>query len=145
MASYLSTLALTNGQRTIQLNVVEQRRHKLKTQLAEQRQLAEAEANGASYIPSKTKKIVDSDTGEVKTLTVPKRIKTWWWKNEAGRTLLAVKYGARTLEIAKGKNSIEVQDGQLLQVLSTLEQAIDAGELDAAIAQVSQAKRRATK
>ena len=144
MASYLSSLTLTTGQRVIQPNVVEQRRHKLKVQLAEQRRLAEAEANGLSYQPTKSKKIVDAESGEEQAVAVPKRLKAWWWKNAAGKTLLAVKYGARTLEIAKGKNSIEVPDGRLLHVLATLEHAIDAGELDAALAQVSQAKSRAT-
>lgn len=144
MASYLSSLTLTTGQRVIQPNVVEQRRHKLKVQLAEQRRLAEAEANGESYVPTKSKKVVDAETGEEQAVAVPKRLKAWWWKNPAGKTLLAVKYGARSLELAKGKNSIEVADGRLLQVLATLEQAIDAGELDAALAQVSQAKSRAT-
>ena len=144
MASFLSSLTLTTGQRVTQPNVVEQRRHKLKVQLAEQRRLAEAVANGLSYQPTKSKKIVDAESGEEQAVAVPKRLKAWWWKNAAGKTLLAVKYGARTLEIAKGKNSIEVADGRLLQVLATLEQAIDAGELDAALAHVSQAKSRAT-
>jgi hypothetical protein len=144
MASYLSSLTLTTGQRVIQPNVVEQRRQKLKVQLAEQRRLAEAEANGESYVPTKSKKIIDAESGEEKAVDVPKRLKAWWWKNAAGKTLLAVKYGARSLELAKGKNSIEVANGQLVQVLATLEQAIDAGELDAALAQVSQSKRRTT-
>jgi len=144
MASYLSSLTLTTGQRVNQPNMVEQRRNKLKVQLAEQRRLAEAEAKGESYQPTKSKKIVDAESGEEKTVAVPKRLKAWWWVNDAGKTLLAVKYGARNLEIAKGKNSIAVPDGRLLQVLATLEQAIDAGELDAALAQVSQAKRNST-
>ena len=145
MASYLSSLTLTTGQRVIQPNVVEQRRHKLKVQLAEQRRLAEAEANGESYVPTKSKKIVDAETGEEQAVAVPKRLKAWWWQDAAGKTLLAVKYGARTLELAKGKRSIEVAEGELLQVFNTLEKAIDAGELDAALSQLSQTASQARK
>lgn len=145
MATLLSSLKLTDSTRITQPDPSAQRRHKLKLQLAQQRRMAEALEKGESYVPTRTKKVVDSATGEQQTLQVPKRLKAWWWQDAAGKTLLAVKYGARTLELAKGKRGIEVADGELLKVFSTLEQAIDAGELDAALAQLSQTASQARK
>ena len=145
MATLLSSLKLTDSPRVTQPDPVIQRRHKLKAQLAQQRLMAEAQAIGESYVQTRTKKVVDSETGEAKTLHLPKRLKAWWWQDAAGKTLLAVKYGARTLELAKGKRSIEVAEGELLQVFNTLEKAIDAGELDAALLQLSQTASQARK
>ena len=42
-----------------------------------------------------------------------------------------LKYGSRTLEIAKGNNSVEVTSGdELIKVLELLKTAVEAGELD---------------
>jgi hypothetical protein len=42
-----------------------------------------------------------------------------------------VKYGSGTLEVAKGKNSVEVSSGaELVKALETLKLATESGELD---------------
>jgi hypothetical protein len=42
-----------------------------------------------------------------------------------------VKYGSRTLEVAKGKNSVEVSSGaELVKALETLKLATESGEFD---------------
>jgi hypothetical protein len=47
---------------------------------------------------------------------------------------LTIKYGSKVLEIAKGKNAIEVTDGaQLLKALNHVKDAVIAGELDTQI------------
>jgi hypothetical protein len=45
-----------------------------------------------------------------------------------------VKYGSRTLDIAKGKSAIEVASGEdLIAAIQTIKAAVEAGELDAQI------------
>ena len=55
---------------------------------------------------------------------------------------LQVRYGTRVLDLAKGKNSIEVSNAnELIAVLKTLQTAVDAGELDVQIDSASAAVR----
>ena len=55
---------------------------------------------------------------------------------------LQVRYGTRVLELAKGKNSIEVGSGtELLAVLETVKKSVELGELDTQIEAASAAVR----
>jgi hypothetical protein len=50
---------------------------------------------------------------------------------DGGKTAIAVRYGARVLELAKGKFAVEVPSpAQLIPTLELIRTAIDAGELD---------------
>ena len=63
-----------------------------------------------------------------------KRVKEWFWINDAGKLNLAVRYGSKVLELAKGKNAIELASGEeLIAALYSLKAAVLAGELDAQI------------
>ena len=47
---------------------------------------------------------------------------------------MVVRYGARPLELAKGKRAIQIAEGQqIVDVIATLIAAVQAGELDAAM------------
>jgi hypothetical protein len=51
--------------------------------------------------------------------------------SETGKVCIQVKYGSRTLEVAKGKNSVEVSSGaELVKALETLKLATESGEFD---------------
>ena len=66
----------------------------------------------------------------------PKRVKAWWWQDGAAISMV-VRYGARPLELAKGKRAISVPDmGALLKAIATVIAAAQDGELDDAIAAV---------
>ncbi len=55
---------------------------------------------------------------------------------------MSVRYGSKTLELAKGKNAIELASGDdLIAVLLKLKEAVLAGELDAQIEAASGALR----
>ena len=55
---------------------------------------------------------------------------------------MAVRYGSKVLELAKGKNAIELTTGdELIAVLAKLKAAVLAGELDAQIEAASGALR----
>ncbi|MBT8541570.1 hypothetical protein G6714_00105 [Polynucleobacter paneuropaeus] len=65
---------------------------------------------------------------------IPKRIREWWFKNEAGKVCVSVKYGTKVIELAKGKHSVEVDSAQnLVKALETIKSAVEQGELDSQI------------
>ena len=85
---------------------------------------------------------VDPFTGERKTVEAVKRVKEWFWINDTGKINLAVRYGSKVLELAKGKNAIELASGdELITALQTLKTAALAGELDTQIEAASGALR----
>ena len=132
--SALNSLKLVESRKNTRLSPIVQRRYKLVNKLHEQLELCEARRAGQSYAPKKIKTIKNPATGEIATVEVAKRVKEWFWTNDAGRINLAVKYGSQVLTFAKGKNAIEVANADdLIAALKTLKDAVLAGELDAQI------------
>ena len=142
MSNFLSALKLTAAKRTTSHSPVMQRRNKLLAKLAEQIGLANAAATGERFTVTKLKTVVDAETGERKTVETDKRLKQWWFANEAGKTCISLRYGAAVIELAKGKNSVEVANSkELVTTLETIAKAVEAGELDEQIAAVANASK----
>ena len=140
--SALNTLKFVSAKRPQSAPPIVQRRNKLSNQLHEQIELARCQADGKTYAPSRLRSIKDKHTGERKLVDSVKRVKQWWFVADNGRVCLQVRYGTRVLELAKGKNSIEVANGdELLSVLETVKKCVEAGELDAQIDAASNAVR----
>ena len=140
--SSLNGLKLVAAKRPQTASPIVQRRNKLSNQLWEQIELARASAEGKIFAPIRLRNVKDKLTGERKTIEAAKRIKQWWFVAETGRVCVQVRYGTRILELAKGKNSIEVANGdELLSVLDTVKKCVEAGELDAQIDAASNAVR----
>lgn len=132
--SALNSLKLVESRKNARVSPVVQRRYKLVNKLHEQLELCEARKAGQIYAPKRMKTIKNPATGESATVEAVKRVKEWFWTNEAGKINLAVKYGSQVLTFAKGKNAIEVTNADdLIAVLKTLKDAVLAGELDAQI------------
>jgi hypothetical protein len=111
------------------------RRNKLIGRLREQIALAQAQAQGLTHYGTRQRTVRNDETGERRTVTLPKRIKQWWYRGADGRITVTVRYGSRMLELAKGKSGIEIASSeQLVATLETISQAVAAGELDAQIA-----------
>jgi hypothetical protein len=86
--------------------------------------------------------MVDRETGLRKQVELPKRIKPWWFQSEQGKVCVSVKYGSWTIELAKGKPSVEVARAQdLIKTLETIKSAVEAGELDVQIETASASLR----
>jgi hypothetical protein len=86
--------------------------------------------------------IQDSESGERKQVEIATRVKQWWWKAANGKINLALRYGSKPLEIARGKNAIEVGSiEELVAALEAVKEAVQSGELDAQIEQASGALR----
>ena len=72
----------------------------------------------------------------------PKRIRPWWFESESGKVCVAIKYGSCTIELTKGKPSVEVASTEeLVKALTAIKTAVEAGELNAQIETASGALR----
>ena len=75
-------------------------------------------------------------------MQLAKRVKPWWITAAGDKIMLTLRYGAKTIEIAKGKNAVEVTGmDDLLATLELIKAAVQTGELDAQIEQASGALR----
>ena len=136
--SILETLKLTTAKKPTHIPTIVFRRNKLSSKLWEQIQLAKSQIDGTAFVVTKYKSVKDKETGLRRQVEMPKRIREWWFKNEAGKVCVSVKYGTKVIELAKGKHSVEVDSAQnLVKALELVKQAVEAGELDAQIESAS--------
>ena len=117
------------------------RRRKLTEKIAQQISLA----NDATYAPTKIVTIAD-ENGNEQRREVSKRIKRWWVTNADGSVQLTVRYGSKPIELAKGKNAIELPtSSEIAPTLQLISDAVTNGELDAALAATSAFGRKLKK
>jgi hypothetical protein len=129
--SSIANLKLTAAKKSAVISPIVHRRNKMVRRVWEQIELARCQAAGTHYTPTKFRTVKDAETGIRRQVEVPKRIKSWVFTTEAGKTAIAVRYGARLLELARGKFAVEVPSpAQLIPTLELIKTAIDAGELD---------------
>ena len=114
--------------------VEQERRKKLAEQLTEQLKLAEAALGGMAY--QRTKAAWDTDAaGNRYRVQRPVKLRQWWTVADGGAVQFGVRYGAVPLQLQQGKTAVEVTKlADLPLVIKTLLQAVEAGELDAAVA-----------
>lgn len=132
--SVLSVLKFVTHKQEQLADPKEQRRRKLIVKLREQIALAQSQKSGEAYTVNKLRRVKDQESGETRLVESAKRLKPWWWVAQDGKTYLSIRYGAKTLEIQKGKNAIETAG--LDQVITTLQLVLTAtqqGELDTQI------------
>ena len=138
----ISELKLVADKKPRNMPVIVVRRNKLAAKLWEQIQLAKSQIDGTPFVIHKFRSVRDPESGVKKQVEVPKRIKPWWFQSEAGKVCIAIRYGSYTLELAKGKPSIEVASAaDLIKTLEVIKTAVEAGELDAQIELASQSLR----
>ena len=131
MSAILSSLKLVSAKRPTALPTIQVRRNKLSNKLFDQIKLATAQMNGTTYAPLRVRSVRNRETGEIKQIEMPKRVRQWWFTSEAGKICVQIKYGTKTLEFAKNKNSVEVSsNAELISTLEALKSAVETGELD---------------
>jgi hypothetical protein len=141
--STLSTLKLVAVKKPAHITVIQHRRNKLSAKLWEQINLAQSQLSGKPFVVMKYRTLKDTETGLRKQVEIPKRIKAWWFVAESGKVCFSVKYGSKTLELAKGKPSVEVSSAEdLVKALTAIKTAVEAGELDSQIEEASNTLRR---
>lgn len=140
--SILNTLKIVAAKKSAKQPPVLHRRNKLSLKLWEQLQLAKAQSKGEAFSPTRMRSVRDPETGVRREIEVPKRVKPWWFVADSGRVCLSVRYGAKVLELSKGKGAVEIAGpAELIKTLETIKSAVDAGELDAQIEAASTALR----
>jgi hypothetical protein len=143
MMSKLTGLKLVAAKKQSQLSPVMQRRNKMVKRVAEQIALAQAKADGRELVATRQRVVRDASTGETKTVQVPKRQKAWWWATDSGKVCLTLRYGAKVIELAKGKNAIELDaESQVLATLQLVKDAVMAGELDGQLEVIGNSVRK---
>ena len=129
--SALNSLKLVAVKKPRNIPAIVTRRNKLSSKLWEQINLAQSQMDGKPFVVMKYRSVKDPETGLRKQVEIPKRIKPWWFQSEQGKVCVSVKYGSWTIELAKGKPSVEVASGEgLVNALTAIKQAVEAGELD---------------
>ena len=140
--SVLSNLKLVDVKKPRNMPVIVVCRNKLSSKLWEQIQLAKSQLEGTPFVVTKFRSVKDRETGILKQVEVPKRIKPWWFQSDEGKVCFSVRYGSWTIDLAKGKPSVEVESGEeLVKALTTIKIAVEAGELDSQI-EIASAKLR---
>lgn len=140
--SALAKLKLINSKRCRTVSPIVNRRNKLVLKIQEQIELATAHKEGRIYAPKKLKTITNADTGERRSIETMKRVKEWFWTAEGGKINFSVRYGSKVVELAKGKNAVEVgSTDDLIASLLLIKDAVTAGELDLQISAASEKLR----
>ena len=136
--SALSNLKLVAAKKQRHIPQVQVRRNKLSNKLWEQILLAKSRATGEPLNLTRQRSVKNMDTGIRESVTVAKVVRPWWFVSEDGSICITVRYGNRTLELAKGKSSVQLASPDaLINTLEVIKQAVEAGELDQQIDQAS--------
>ena len=135
MSSILNSLKLVNAKRINVIDPIQFRRNKLNEKLKVQIAMAQALSRGEQYTVKRKKLIRDEVTGQTSLIEVAKRVKTWWFTNtETKRVTVQLFYGNKVLDLAKGKNAVEVANGdELIATLLKLQELVLDGSLDSQI------------
>jgi hypothetical protein len=79
--------------------------------------------------------------GERQAVTRQQAVRPWWKTDPSGQIVMSIKFGAKPIEFEKGKAGIVVPSkDKLPTVITTLIEAVRAGELDELFAQASKAR-----
>ena len=136
--SSIAKLKLVSSKRERNLSPILMRRQKLASKIEEQIELARCQKNGNLYAPKRLK-TVTNEAGERVVVETTKRVKEWFWTTSNNKINLSIRYGSKTLELAKGKNAIELgSQDELIETLALLQQVVIGGELDEAITNASE-------
>jgi hypothetical protein len=136
--SFIAKLKLVSSKRERNLSPILLRRQKLANKIEEQIELARCQKNGTSYAPKRLK-TVTNEAGERVVVETTKCVKEWFWKTPNNKINLSIRYGSKTLELAKGKNAIELgSQDELIETLALIQQVVIGGELDEAITNASE-------
>lgn len=136
MSQVLASLKLVNAKRQNTVNPVLFRRSKLNEKLKIQIEMAKALSRGEQFTVKRMKKVADEVSGQTSLIEVAKRVKTWWFtNNDTQKVAVQLFYGNKVIDLAKGKNAVEVSNGdELISTLLKLQEAVLDGALDAQIA-----------
>jgi hypothetical protein len=131
--SSFKTLVFTPLPKLTAADPVIQRRNKLIVRLQQQIALVQ----DSNFTLTRQKWIAD-EQGIKQLRELRKRVRAWWRADATGAVVLTVRYGAKPIEFEKGKAAIAVgKKDKLIPTIETVIAAVEAGELDTVLAQMS--------
>lgn len=144
VARFLSQLKVSNIKRSAAVNIADptiRARTKLIEAIQEQIKHVQAEIDGKEYNPTVMKYVTAPDGTRVRE-EGPKRKLLWWWKQD-GKFFSEVRYGSSPVDFGSG-SAIECgpQLPDVIEVLDTVVQAIEQGELDSELKKLAARRGR---
>src|ERR1017187_4479716 len=135
------TLTSTQLPKLTAADPVIHRRNKLIVRLQQQIALAQ----DPNFTLTRQKWIAD-EHGVKQLRSLPKKVRAWWRIDPTGAVVLTVRYGAKPIEFSKGLAAIAVgKKDKLIPTIETVIAAVEAGELDGVLAQMSKSSSQFVK
>lgn len=148
MTTLLSTLKVIYRPKIEAKPPILGKRMKLIDRLEEQLAMAKAMLDKTPFEAFREKSVKDPETGERKTIRKRRSVRPWYYDSNE-HYYIEIKVGLKAIELEKGKTAIDVgPKEQLPDVINTIIQAVEKGELDShimAITSVKGGEKRAPK
>ncbi len=140
MTTLLSTLKVIDRPKIEAKPPILGKRMKLIDRLEEQLAMAKAMLDKTPFEAFREKSVKDPETGERKTIRKRRSVRPWYYDSKE-HYYIEIKVGLKAIELEKGKTAIDVgPKEQLPDVINTIIQAVEKGELDTHILALSPAK-----
>ena len=137
----LQKLKLAKEDKNVATDDAGRRRNKLLDKLGEQLLIARSDFGGEPYKP--TKRVwLTNEAGEKELVERGKKVRRWYWRN-GDKWFFQLRYGAKVLDLGKGRNAIELDnEDALIEAIDVCSAAVKAGELDKALQEVAEIKSK---
>ncbi len=130
MTTLLSTLKVIDRPKIEAKPPILGKRMKLIDRLEEQLAMAKAMLDKTPFEAFREKSVKDPETGERKTIRKRRSVRPWYYDSKE-HYYIEIKVGLKAIELEKGKTAIDVgPKEQLPDVIKTIIQAVEKGELD---------------
>lgn len=140
MTTLLSTLKVIDRPKIEAKPPILGKRMKLIERLEEQLAMAKAMLDKTPFEAFREKSVKDPETGERKTIRKRRSVRPWYYDSKE-HYYIEIKVGLKAIELEKGKTAIDVGAKEKLpDVINTIIQAVEKGELDTHILAVSPPK-----
>ena len=140
MTTLLSTLKVIDRPKIEAKPPILGKRMKLIDRLEEQLAMAKAMLDKTPFEAFREKSVKDPETGERKTIRKRRSVRPWYYDSKE-HYYIEIKVGLKAIELEKGKTAIDVGAKENLpEVINTIIQAVEKGELDMHILAVSPPK-----
>jgi len=114
---------------------VQIRRAKLISRLEEQKALLD----DPNLIRTTQRTVKEGD--EKRIVSKQQKVRPWWRIDSTGHLFMSIRFGGRPVEFEKGKSAVSVPSKEKLPaVITTLIEAVRAGELDDILSQASRGR-----
>lgn len=140
MTTLLSTLKVIDRPKIEAKPPILGKRMKLIDRLEEQLAMVKAMLDKTPFEAFREKSVKDPETGERKTIRKRRSVRPWYYDSKE-HYYIEIKVGLKAIELEKGKTAIDVGAKEKLpDVINTIIQAVEKGELDTHILAVSPVK-----